>query len=116
MTIAVKMKRKVWVITTAIWVIVFLCILLLLGIGGYVGYMYGSDEGARAGYKSGVLIGQLSGYKSGYQDGLTDGQNQGYHKGYLDGRHDGVQVGIIQQECFIARNHPQANAFLGHTC
>jgi len=64
---------------------VILVFVLACSASGYIGYIYGEDEGYARGQEVGLESGYGEGQNEGYQTGYSGGQKEGYQMGYSAG-------------------------------
>jgi len=76
-------------------IFISICILGLVGLGGYVVYNVAYGSGEVAGYNEGYSAGQKVGYSSGRQDGYNSGEQEGYITGYSLGIEEGYDEGHV---------------------
>ncbi|MFC2013057.1 hypothetical protein ACFLUE_02080 [Chloroflexota bacterium] len=80
-------------------IFISVCVLGLVGLGGYVVYnmAYGSGEvtGYSQGYAAGEQVGYGSGETAGYDLGYEQGSEVGYDDGYASGKAGGYEEGYV---------------------
>jgi hypothetical protein len=77
-------------------ILLIICLVAVVGAGGYVVYRLAYDAGDVYGYNNGYAVGYDVGYDTGNQDGYSDGYNLGEDRGYGEGYSEGEAVGYDQ--------------------